>query len=147
MAIRNLRFNEDEILRKKCRVVDDINDRIKILVEDMKETMYENNGVGLAAPQVGILKRIFVVDVMDGFGPRVFINPEILELDGEQTDEEGCLSLPGRHKKVKRANKIRVKALNLEGEEFELEASELLSRAIQHEYDHLEGVLFIDHDL
>lgn len=147
MAIRNLRFNDDEILRKKCRVVDDINDRIKILVEDMIETMYENNGVGLAAPQVGILKRIFVVDAMDGAGSRVFINPEILEKSGEQTDEEGCLSLPGRHKPVKRANKIKIKALDVNGNEFVLNAEEFLARAIQHEYDHLEGVLFIDHEL
>ena len=141
MAIRNLRFNDDEILRKKCRVVDDINDRIKVLVEDMIETMYENNGVGLAAPQVGILKRIFVVDAMDGAGSRVFIK------SGEQTDEEGCLSLPGRHKPVKRANKIKIKALDVNGNEFVLDAEEFLARAIQHEYDHLEGVLFIDHEL
>ena len=147
MAIRNLRFNDDEILRKKCRVVDDINDRIKVLVEDMIETMYENNGVGLAAPQVGILKRIFVVDAMDGAGSSVFINPEILEKSGEQTDEEGCLSLPGRHKPVKRANKIKIKALDVNGNEFVLDAEEFLARAIQHEYDHLEGVLFIDHEL
>ena len=146
MAIRNLRFNDDEILRKKCRVVDDINDRIKVLVEDMIETMYENNGVGLAAPQVGILKKVFVVDVMDGEGARIFINPEIIEMSGEQTDEEGCLSLPGRHKPVKRANKIKVKALNIHGEEFELEAEGFLARAIQHENDHLYGVLFIDHE-
>lgn len=143
----NLRFNEDEILRKKCRAVEDINDRIKILVKDMLDTMYENNGVGLAAPQVGILKRVFVVDVMDGKGAKVFINPEILEKSGEQIDEEGCLSLPGRHKAVNRANKIKIKALDIDGNEFVLEAEELLARAIQHEYDHLEGVLFIDHEL
>ncbi|MGG5462365.1 peptide deformylase [Clostridium sp. B9] len=147
MAIRNIRFNDDEILRKKCRVVDDINDRMKTLINDMIETMYENNGVGLAAPQVGILKKIFVVDVMDGEGPRVFINPEITEMAGEQTDEEGCLSLPGRHKPVKRANNIKVKALNIDGEEFELEAEGFLARAIQHENDHLYGVLFIDHEI
>ncbi|WP_300346353.1 peptide deformylase [Clostridium sp.] len=147
MAIRNLRFNDDEILRKNCRVVDYINPRIKTLINDMIETMYDNNGVGLAAPQVGILKKLFVIDVMDGEGARVFINPEILEMSGEQTDEEGCLSLPGRHKPVKRANKIKVKALNIEGEEFELEAEGFLARAIQHENDHLYGVLFIDHEV
>lgn len=147
MAIRNLRFNDDEILRKKCRVVEEITPRIKILINDMIETMYENNGVGLAAPQVGILKKLFVVDVMDGEGSRVFINPEILEMSGEQTDEEGCLSLPGRHKAIKRADKIKVKALNIDGEEFELEAEGFLARAIQHENDHLYGILFIDHEI
>lgn len=147
MAIRNLRFNDDEILRKRCRVVDEVNDKIKILVEDMIETMYENDGVGIAAPQVGMLKRIFVVDAMDGAGYRVFINPEILERFGEQIDEEGCLSLPGRHKKVKRFNKIKIKALDKNGDEFILDAEGFLARAIQHEYDHLDGVLFIDHEV
>ena len=145
MAIRNLRFNDDEILRKKCRVVDDINDRIKVLVEDMIETMYENNGVGLAAPQVGILKRIFVVDAMDGAGSRVFINPEILEVSGSQIGEEGCLSVPGEAAEVERPNYVKVKALNEKGEEFVLEATELLARAILHENDHLNGKLFIDY--
>ena len=147
MAIRNLRFNDDEILRKKCRVVDDINDRIKVLVEDMIETMYENNGVGLAAPQVGILKRIFVIDIGDENGVMVFINPEILETSGTQCDDEGCLSIPGETKQVERPNYVKVRALDVNGNEFVLDAEEFLARAIQHEYDHLEGVLFIDHEL
>ena len=145
MAIRNLRFNDDEILRKRCRVVDDINDRIKVLVEDMIETMYHENGVGLAAPQVGILKRIFVVDIQDGFGPRVFINPEITEQKGKEMGAEGCLSLPGVTGEVERAHSIIVKALNENGEEFTLEAEGFLARAIQHENDHLNGVLFTDY--
>ncbi|MEQ8155828.1 MAG: peptide deformylase [Clostridiaceae bacterium] len=142
MAIRTLRINNDELLRKKSRVVDEINDRILILIKDMFETMYANNGVGLAAPQVGILKKIFVVDT--GENPLVFINPEILESDGSQTDTEGCLSLPNRQELVERPNKVKVKALNQKGEEFILEAQELLARAICHENDHLYGVLFID---
>ena len=129
-------------LEKKSRVVDEINDRILTLIKDMFETMYANNGVGLAAPQVGILKKIFVVDT--GENPLVFINPEILESDGSQTDTEGCLSLPNRQELVERPNKVKVKALNQKGEEFILEAQELLARAICHENDHLYGVLFID---
>lgn len=147
MAIRNIRKNGDDVLRKKSKVVEKIDNRTLTLIEDMIDTMYEADGVGLAAPQVGILKRLFVIDIYDGEGPRVFINPEILEKSGEQTDEEGCLSLPGRHKPVKRANKIKIKALDVNGNEFVLNAEEFLARAIQHEYDHLEGVLFIDHEL
>ncbi len=145
MAIRNLRINEDEALRKKCREVDSITDRIKITIKDMIETMYEKNGVGLAAPQIGILRRIFVIDAQDGEGIRVFINPEILETKGSQKDIEGCLSLPGREKEVERANYVKVKALNENGEEFILEGEGLLARAIQHENDHLNGILFIDY--
>ena len=147
MALRNIRKYGDDVLRKECREVEEIDKRLLVLIKDMLETMYDADGVGLAAPQVGILKRIFVVDAMDGAGSRVFINPEILEKSGEQTDEEGCLSLPGRHKPVKRANKIKIKALDVNGNEFVLDAEEFLARAIQHEYDHLEGVLFIDHEL
>ncbi len=145
MAIRNIRTHGDSVLRKKCKLVDEINPRILTLIADMVDTMYEADGVGLAAPQVGILKRIFVIDVYDDFGPRVFINPIILEKKGSQIDDEGCLSLPGESSKVDRANYVKVKAFNERGEEFILEAEELLARAIQHEYDHLEGVLFIDH--
>lgn len=144
MAIRNLRINDDEILRKKCREVDTITDRMKLTVKDMIETMYEKNGVGLAAPQIGILRKIFVIDAQDGEGIRVFINPQILEAKGSQKDIEGCLSLPGREKEVERANYVKVKALNENGEEFVLEGEGLLARAIQHENDHLNGILFID---
>ena len=142
MAFRNIRKFGDDVLRKKCREVDEIDERLLTLIEDMKETMYEAEGVGLAAPQVGILKRLFVIDI--GEGPLVFINPEIIETSGSQTDEEGCLSLPGETKEVMRPNYVRARALNEEGEEFEIESEELLARAILHEYDHLNGTLFID---
>lgn len=145
MAIRNIRVKGDDVLRKKSKIVDKINDRVLTLIEDMIDTMYEADGVGLAAPQVGILKRIFVIDVYDEVGPRVFINPEILEVSGSQLGEEGCLSVPGLSEDVERPNYVKVKALNEKGEEFVLEAEELLARAICHEYDHLEGVLFVDH--
>ncbi|AGF55054.1 peptide deformylase [Clostridium saccharoperbutylacetonicum] len=142
MALRNIRKYGDDVLRKKCREIDKIDDRLLTLIEDMKETMYEADGVGLAAPQVGILKRLFIVDI--GEGPLVFINPEILETSGTQTDEEGCLSLPGKTEEVTRPNFVKARALNEKGEEFEIEAEELLARAILHEYDHLNGTLFID---
>lgn len=142
MALRNIRKYGDSILRKKCREVDQIDERLLTLIEDMKETMYEADGVGLAAPQVGILKRLYVIDI--GEGPLVFINPEIIETDGSQVDEEGCLSLPGETGEVMRPNYVRARALNEKGEEFEIEAEELLARAILHEYDHLNGTLFID---
>lgn len=145
MAIRKIRENGDEVLRKKSKPVEVINNRILTLLEDMADTMYEADGVGLAAPQVGILKRIFVIDVYDDEGLRVFINPEILEVRGTQVGEEGCLSIPGKLEEVERANYVKVKALNERGEEFILEAEELLARAVLHEYDHLEGTLFIDH--
>ncbi|NRT70332.1 peptide deformylase [Clostridium beijerinckii] len=142
MALRNIRKYGDDVLRKKCREVDKIDARLLTLIEDMKETMYDADGVGLAAPQVGILKRLFVVDIGDG--PLVFINPEIIETSGSQIDEEGCLSLPGETEEVMRPNYVRAKALNEKGEEFEIEAEKLLARAILHEYDHLNGTLFID---
>lgn len=142
MALRNIRKDNDEILRKKSRVVEEVNDRIRTLVKDMIETMYEANGVGLAAPQVGILKRIAVVDV--GEGIHVFINPEIIEKSGSCIDVEGCLSLPGKQGQVERPEKIKVRALNENGEQFEIEAEDFFARAICHETDHLDGILFID---
>ncbi|MDO4766321.1 MAG: peptide deformylase [Eubacteriales bacterium] len=143
MALRNLRIVEDEVLRKRAKEVKEINDKIKVLVQDMFETMYEENGVGLAAPQVGILKRIFVIDV--GEGPIAFINPEIIETSKEtQTDIEGCLSIPGRRGYVVRPQKVKVKTLNLDGEEKIIEAEGLFARAICHENDHLNGQLFTD---
>lgn len=145
MAIRNIRTEGDEVLRKNCKLVDKIDKRLLTLITDMIETMYEADGVGLAAPQVGILKRLFVIDIYDDFGPRVFINPEILETRGSQVGEEGCLSVPGVSEEVDRPNYVKVKAINEKGEEFILEAEELLARAICHENDHLNGVLFIDH--
>lgn len=145
MAIRNIRIDGDEILRKKCRKVEKIDDRLLTLIQDMAETMYDADGVGLAAPQVGILKRLFVIDVYDGEGIRVFINPEILETKGKQDGEEGCLSVPGVSEEVVRPNYVKVKATNEKGEEFILEGEELLARAICHENDHLNGVLFTDY--
>ncbi len=142
MALRNIRKFGDDVLRKKCREVEEIDNRLLTLIEDMKETMYDADGVGLAAPQVGILKRLFVIDI--GEGPLVFINPEIIETSGSQIDEEGCLSLPGETEEVMRPNYVRARALNEKGEQFEIEAEELLARAILHEYDHLNGTLFID---
>lgn len=142
MALRNIRTDDDEILRKKSKVVDEVNDRIRVLVKDMIETMYDADGVGLAAPQVGVLKRVAVVDV--GEGVHVFINPEILEKEGACVGPEGCLSLPGRQGEVERPTRIKVRALNENGEEFILEAKDFFARAICHEVDHLDGVLFID---
>lgn len=142
MALRNIRKIGDEILRKKCKRVDEINDRILTLIKDMQETMYAADGVGLAAPQVGILKRIAVVDV--GEGPVNLINPELLETEGEYLDEEGCLSIPGKQGKVLRPEKIKVKALNEKGEEVIIEASDFYARAICHEMDHLDGILYVD---
>lgn len=142
MAIRNIRKKGEEVLRKKSKIVENIDNRTITLIEDMIDTMYEADGVGLAAPQVGILKRLFVIDIGDG--PLVFINPEILETSGKQIGEEGCLSIPGEVEEVMRPNYVRARAINEKGEEFEIEAEELLARAILHEYDHLNGTLFID---
>jgi peptide deformylase len=147
MAIRNIRELGETCLRKVCKPVKDVNLRTKILIDDMFDTMYEANGVGLAAPQVGILKRIFVIDCGDEEGnsvPYVFINPEILDRDGTQTDYEGCLSVPGKSGKVTRANWVKVRAYNEKMEEFELEAEGLLARCILHENDHLDGVVYVD---
>ncbi|MGB5823143.1 MAG: peptide deformylase [Proteocatella sp.] len=142
MAIRAIRNDGDEVLRKKCKTVETITPRIKELIEDMIDTMYEADGVGLAAPQIGVLKRIFVIDV--GEGPIVFINPEILETNGSQTDDEGCLSLPGLYAPVTRANYVKVKFKNEDLEECMMEGEELFARAILHENDHLNGILFKD---
>ncbi|MCB2292033.1 peptide deformylase [Clostridium algoriphilum] len=142
MAIRTIRIYGDDLLRKKSRVVDDINQRILLLIKDMKETMYNSKGIGLAAPQVGILKRIVVIDI--GEGIIALINPEIVEMQGSQIASEGCLSIPGMQKSVDRPNNVKVKALNESGEEIVIDGEGLLARAICHEIDHLDGVLFID---
>ena len=143
MALRTIREYGDEVLAKECKTVKEITPRIKELVEDMFETMYDANGVGLAAPQVGILKRIFVIDVT-GEDPMVFINPEILETSGEQTGYEGCLSIPGKSGIVTRPNHVKAKATDLEGNEFIIEGDELLARAILHENDHLNGHMYVE---
>ena len=142
MALRTIRTEGDSVLTKKCRPVEEMTPRLKELVEDMLDTMYENNGVGLAAPQVGILKRIVVIDVGDG--PLVLINPEILETSGEQTGDEGCLSVPGMSGQVTRPNYVKVKALTEDMEEVEYEGEELLARAFCHEIDHLDGKMYTD---
>lgn len=143
MALRHIRFDGDDILRKKCKEVKEMTKRTKTLIEDMFETMYDANGVGLAAPQVGILKRIVVIDV-DYENPYVLINPVIVERDGEQTGDEGCLSLPGKVGTVSRPNHVICKCLNENMEEVEIEGEGLLARAICHELDHLDGVLYKD---
>lgn len=142
MALRQIRKLGDEILRKKSRKVDKIDNRIITLLNDMVETMHYENGVGLAAPQVGILKRLIVVDIGDG--PIKLINPEITESSGSQIASEGCLSILGASGNVERPNKIEVKAMDEEGSEIKITAEGLLSRAICHEIDHLDGILFID---
>jgi peptide deformylase len=142
MAIRTIRTYGDDILRKKSRVVDEINHRVLLLIKDMKETMYNSKGLGLAAPQVGILKRIVVIDV--GNGPIAIINPEIVEMQGSNISNEGCLSLPGVQKNVCRPEKVTVKALSEKGEEIVIDGEDLLARALCHEIDHLDGILFID---
>lgn len=143
MAIRKIRIMGDRILTKKCRPVDEVTPRIRQLVDDMLETMYDACGVGLAAPQVGILKRIVVIDV--GEGPIVLIIPEITETSGEQTGEEGCLSLPGKSGIVTRPNLVTVKAMNQDMEEITVTGEGLLARAICHECDHLEGIMYVEH--
>lgn len=142
MALRNVRVQGDAVLTKKCRTVDEMTPKIQELIDDMFDTMYETNGVGLAAPQVGILKRIVVIDCSDE--PYVLINPEILETSGSQTGEEGCLSVPGMSGCVTRPNYVKVKAFDENMEEFVLEGTELLARAICHECDHLDGKLYVD---
>lgn len=142
MAIRKIREMGDEVLTKPCKEVTKMTLRTKILIDDMLDTMYEAYGVGLAAPQVGILKRIVVIDV--GEGPIVLVNPEIIETSGEQTGEEGCLSVPGKSGQVTRPDYVKVRALNEEMEEIELEGEGLLARAFCHEIDHLDGKLYVD---
>ena len=143
MAIRNIREIGDPILEKECKPVKEMTPRIRELIEDMLDTMYEANGVGLAAPQVGILKRIVVIDVT-GEDPYVLINPEIIEVDGEQTGPEGCLSVPGKSGIVTRPNYVKAKALDVNMHPYEIEGEELLARAICHELDHLDGKLYVD---
>ncbi|CCZ04619.1 peptide deformylase [Eubacterium sp. CAG:603] len=142
MAIRNIRTVGDDVLRKECKEVKVMNERTKNLIDDMLETMYEADGVGLAAPQVGVLKRIVVIDIGDG--PIILINPKIVETSGSQTGTEGCLSLPGKAGTVTRPNYAKVVALDEDMNEIEVEGTELLARALCHECDHLDGKLYID---
>ena len=142
MAIRNIRYDGDDILRKVCRPVEKMDDRTLTLIDDMFDTMYEANGVGLAAPQVGILKRIVVIDV--GEGPIIMINPKIIETSGEQTGDEGCLSIPGKAGQVTRPDYVKARFLGEDMEEYEIEGEELLARCICHELDHLDGHLYVE---
>ena len=142
MALRQIVQIGDSVLRKKCKPVEKIDDKIIQLLDDMADTMYEADGVGLAAPQVGILKRIAIVDVGDGLIE--LINPEIIEVKGTQTDDEGCLSVVNEFGPVTRPYYVKVRAYNRKGQLFEIEGEELLARAFCHEIDHLDGVLFVD---
>ena len=142
MALRTIRKQGDPILTKKCRPIKEMTPKIRELIFDMLDTMYEAYGVGLAAPQVGILMRLVVIDVGDG--PLVLINPEIVETDGEQTGDEGCLSVPGMAGQVTRPNYVKVRALDQNMEEIELEGTELLARAFCHELDHLDGKMYTE---
>ena len=142
MALRQIRIQGDAILEKKCREITEMTPRIKELIEDMLDTMYDANGVGLAGPQVGVLKRIAVIDI--GEGPVVLINPVIEQADGEQTGDEGCLSLPGKAGQVTRPNHVVVRALNENMEEYIIEGEELMARALGHEIDHLDGHMYTE---
>ncbi len=142
MAIRNIRKLGDDILRKKCRPVDVIDDRIITLLDDMTDTMRSADGAGLAAPQVGVLKRVVVVDV--GSGLIELINPEIIAADGSVTSPEGCLSVPGKWGTVTRPQRVTVRALNRKGEEIEITGEDMLAKAFCHELDHLDGIVFVD---
>ena len=142
MALRKLRFEGDPVLNKVSKEVKEITPRVKDLIDDLLETMYHENGVGLAAPQVGVLKRVCVIDV--GEGPFVFVNPEILESSGSQTDEEGCLSVPGKCGLVTRPNYVKTRAFDENMNEFIVEGTGLFARAMCHEFDHLDGHLYTE---
>ncbi len=145
MAIRNIVTEEDPVLRKRSREVKEIDDRTVQLVEDMIDTLHNTeNGIGLAAPQVGVLKRIFVIDMGDGDGTTVFINPETLEKSGVYEHTEGCLSIPEEWNEIVRPMYMKVRATNLDGEEFEFDGEELLAACLEHETDHLNGMLYVD---
>lgn len=142
MAIRKIREMGDDVLTKVCKEVEKVTPRIKVLIDDMFDTMYDAMGVGLAAPQVGVLKRIVTIDV--GEGPILLINPEIIETSGEQTGEEGCLSVPGKSGVVTRPNYVKVRAFDGDMKEIVLEGEGLLARAFCHEIDHLDGHLYVE---
>lgn len=144
MAIRVVRENGDEILRKKSREVESIDDKIREILDDMVETLHKYNGVGLAGPQIGILKRIIVIDLYDDEEPMKLINPAIVKEKGKQEVEEGCLSFPNQYGKIIRPAEVTVEALNENGEKVKIKAKELLAQALCHEIDHLNGILFVD---
>ena len=142
MAIRQIREEQDEVLRKISKEVKVFDEALGMLLDDMADTMYEANGVGLAAPQIGLLKRIFVVDI--GEGLIEFINPVVISTEGEQFGEEGCLSVPNKFGNVRRPNYAKLRAQDRNGNFFEVEGTELMARAMLHEFDHLEGKLYVD---
>ena len=142
MAIRTIRTEKEEVLRKISKPVKSFDESLWTLLDDMKATMYLAEGVGIAAPQVGLLKRAFIVDI--GEGPVEFVNPEILAVEGEQLGEEGCLSVPKRYGTVRRPNYVKMRAQDRNGKVFEIEGKEFMARAMLHEFDHLEGKLFVD---
>jgi peptide deformylase len=144
MAIRNLRYEGDEILRKRSREIEVIDDKIKELAVDMMDTMHKYEGVGLAAPQVGILKRIIVIDLYEEGTQFTLINPVIVKTKGEQLVDEGCLSFPQKFGKVKRPKEVEVVALDIDGKKIRIKAKDLLAQALSHEIDHLDGKLFVD---
>lgn len=144
MAIRKIVYLPEPVLRTPAREVSDFNEELQQLIDDMFETMYHANGVGLAAPQIGVGLQVAVLDVHHDDNKIVIINPEILEAYDEQLMQEGCLSVPGSFDKVKRANRVKLRALNRQGERFELSAEGLLAQALQHETQHLHGKLYID---
>ena len=144
MAIRNIREEGDEILKKKSREVEVIDDKIRELLDDMVETMHKYNGVGLAAVQVGILKRVIVIDLYDDKGPMKLVNPVIIKEKGEQEVEEGCLSFPNKYAKMIRPAEVVVEALDENGKKVTIKAKELLAQALCHEIDHLNGITFVD---
>ncbi len=146
MAIRKILHYPDPRLRRKALPVDTVDDEIRTLIDDMAETMYQAPGMGLAAPQIDVSKRVLVIDISEARNDlRVFVNPELLTQEGEQTMEEGCLSVPGVYEEVTRAEKVTVRALGGDGKPFELEADGLLATCVQHEIDHLDGKLFVDY--
>ena len=142
MAYRKIVEIGDDKLRKVCKPVEKFDKHLKDLLDDMADTMYDANGVGLAAPQVGILKRAVVIDIGEGLVE--LINPVILETSGSQIDDEGCLSVPGKYAPVERPNYVKAKAMDRDGNEFIIEGEELMARALCHEIDHLDGILYID---
>ena len=144
MAIRNIRLEKDEILKKKSREIEIIDDKIQTLIDDMIETMYKYNGVGLSAVQVGILKRVVVIDIDDGQGVRILINPKITSTKGEQEVDEGCLSFPNQYAKLIRPKEVTAEALDRSGKKIIVKAKDLLAQAICHELDHLDGITFVD---
>lgn len=144
MAIRIVREDGDEILRKKSREVEEVNDKIREILDDMVETLHHYNGVGLAGPQIGILKRLVVIDLYDDKGPMKLVNPKIIKQDGEQEVEEGCLSFPNEFAKIVRPAKVTIEALDENGKKIKIKGEGLLAQAIAHELDHLDGILFVD---